>query len=674
MLTHLAPRARDCVCRLAGSLLCLFAVTTLHAQAPLLDDVHTIATSDVSVPVEHDFDISIAGTYQVTLTDLGALLTPPAPLAAVKLAITSNDALVGIPLVGAGNLQFTASPGTYRLHVVGTPGTVVGSGPIGIQVSAVSGGTVLYSFSDTIAPPPQSSPSAVGLLDDSFTVTASGNYQVSIADLNIPQSLSDLTLLLTAQGSATPLAILPDASNGNALQATVALQTGVTYRIFAIGQAGAAGSGTYSAIVAPQAGGTPAYSRTVAAGGMTLLGTTTLTAGNYNLVVGDLAFPAALTQVGVLVSSDGQAAASASAPGTQSFSAAAGTYQIFAVATAGASGSGSYAVQIQPQGGGTTAFSVARAVSAPGAALSGYSYDTSIAAAGSYTVNLVDFQSPRPLGSGKLAAVQGGALLGTPISAAGSFDINAVAGPLSLLVFAGGSGSGGSLLDVNVTDSSSRLVFDQPQGVGVAFAARPLAITAAGRYTVTTADLAFPSSFQDLAVIVTRGGTVIGSIFAGGTIPPFQAAAGNYFVNFLATPSATDHTGTYALNAAAAPPVPTVTLTANPTHVTTGGTVTLTWTSTNATSCTGSGGSWTGHWTGAQAASGNTTSPPVSTSTTFTLTCDGPGGTAAQSVTVNVDPPSSGGGGVLDFELIALLSVLLLLRTRGAREPRHMRA
>src|SRR5262249_30863386 len=159
-------------------------------------------------------------------------------------------------------------------------------------------------------------------------------------------------------------------------------------------------------------------------------------AGNYNLVVGDLAFPAALTQVGVLVSSNGQTAVSASAPGTQAFSATAGTYQIFAVATARASGSGSYAVQIQPQGGWPASFRVAGAVRVAGAALSGYSYDTRIAAAAAYTVNLVDFQSPRPLGTGKLAAVQGGVLLGTPISAAGSFDINAVAGPLSLIVFA----------------------------------------------------------------------------------------------------------------------------------------------------------------------------------------------------------------------------------------------
>jgi len=47
------------------------------------------------------------------------------------------------------------------------------------------------------------------------------------------------------------------------------------------------------------------------------------------------------------------------------------------------------------------------------------------------------------------------------------------------------------------------------------------------------------------------------------------------------------------------PPLPTASLSASPTTVSSGGEAVLTWSSTNATSCTASGG-----WTGAQAASG----------------------------------------------------------------------
>ncbi|MGA2964234.1 MAG: cellulase family glycosylhydrolase, partial [Candidatus Korobacteraceae bacterium] len=77
--------------------------------------------------------------------------------------------------------------------------------------------------------------------------------------------------------------------------------------------------------------------------------------------------------------------------------------------------------------------------------------------------------------------------------------------------------------------------------------------------------------------------------------------------------------------------VPTVTLTAIPTTIEPGSSSTLTWSSTNATSCTASGG-----WTGTKATSG-TQSVSLTNTTTFTLTCTGAEGTSAPaSATVTV--------------------------------------
>jgi hypothetical protein len=75
-----------------------------------------------------------------------------------------------------------------------------------------------------------------------------------------------------------------------------------------------------------------------------------------------------------------------------------------------------------------------------------------------------------------------------------------------------------------------------------------------------------------------------------------------------------------------------VTLTANPGAITIGGSSTLSWTSTNATSCTASGG-----WSGPEPASGTTSVAPATT-TSYTLTCSGSSGSPAQataSVAVN---------------------------------------
>ena len=87
--------------------------------------------------------------------------------------------------------------------------------------------------------------------------------------------------------------------------------------------------------------------------------------------------------------------------------------------------------------------------------------------------------------------------------------------------------------------------------------------------------------------------------------------------------------------------LPTITLSASPTLVTGGSSSTLTWSSTNATSCTASGA-----WSGSKATSGSQSITNITTTTTYTLSCTGTGGTANQNVTVTVasitPPPSSG--------------------------------
>jgi type 1 glutamine amidotransferase len=92
-------------------------------------------------------------------------------------------------------------------------------------------------------------------------------------------------------------------------------------------------------------------------------------------------------------------------------------------------------------------------------------------------------------------------------------------------------------------------------------------------------------------------------------------------------------------------PVPTVTLAANPASVASGGTSTLTWSSTNASSCTASGA-----WSGTKATSGSQASAALSATSTFTLTCTGAGGSASSSATVAV----SGATGSLNFQRVVI--------------------
>jgi len=80
---------------------------------------------------------------------------------------------------------------------------------------------------------------------------------------------------------------------------------------------------------------------------------------------------------------------------------------------------------------------------------------------------------------------------------------------------------------------------------------------------------------------------------------------------------------------------PTVNLTANPSSVSYNGASTISWNSTNATSCSASGG--TNGWSGSKNTSGTFTTGNLTNSTTFYITCYGSNGTSANdSVVINV--------------------------------------
>jgi hypothetical protein len=392
-----------------------------------------------------------------------------------------------------------------------------------------------------------------------------------------------------------------------------------------------------------------------------------LTAGSsYTLSVADLAFPAALTQVGAVVTRNGAIAGSSSAAGTQPFTASAGgAYEAFALATpATTPGVGAYSVQVLPQTGAAI-LSVARGVTLPNSAMTVYSFDTSVPAAGAYVANLQNFSFPVPLVAVSLVAAQNGALSGALLKGTGSLNLNATAGPLTLLAIAQADPTSGGLFDVNLTGpGGSTLLFDVTQGVGVYFVAQKVTIPTAGSYDVNASDVGFPAVFADFAVVVTQGSSNLGSILTTGKFS-FPATPGDYFVNFLAQPSSSVKAGTYAISVGATPPLPVVSLSASTTSVSQGATVILTWNSQNATSCTASNG-----WSGSEATSGTFTTSALTTTTTFTLTCVGAGGSTPGSVTVTVASPGKsggGGGGKLDETLLLVLAALLGSRATRAR-------
>lgn len=150
-----------------------------------------------------------------------------------------------------------------------------------------------------------------------------------------------------------------------------------------------------------------------------------------------------------------------------------------------------------------------------------------------------------------------------------------------------------------------------------------------------------PSSGTLPSVSYTNNDSAVGSTVVGTLTTDAVTTAGTYTVTFTGTGGGQTHTCsvTLVLNATA----PTANITANGTTgsitIPYNSSATIAWTSGNADSCSISPSGWTG--TSGSQSTGNLTS-----TTTYTETCTGPGGTTSDSVTVNVtaNPPNPPSG------------------------------
>jgi hypothetical protein len=88
---------------------------------------------------------------------------------------------------------------------------------------------------------------------------------------------------------------------------------------------------------------------------------------------------------------------------------------------------------------------------------------------------------------------------------------------------------------------------------------------------------------------------------------------------------------TVTVTGATAQPAPTVKISASPGTVASGSSSALTWSSTNATACNAAGS-----WSGAKALSGSQSTGALKANASYSLTCAGPGGSAAGTATVSV--------------------------------------
>ena len=130
------------------------------------------------------------------------------------------------------------------------------------------------------------------------------------------------------------------------------------------------------------------------------------------------------------------------------------------------------------------------------------------------------------------------------------------------------------------------------------------------------------------ATACTASGSWMGAKATSGSESVTAPAVGSASYTLTCTGAGGSATAAAAVTVTA--PSPTAVLTAQAPTVIIGSSTTLTWSSTDATSCTASGA-----WSGTKAASGVETVTPAAGASNYTLTCTGAGGSIAASATVN---------------------------------------
>jgi hypothetical protein len=120
-----------------------------------------------------------------------------------------------------------------------------------------------------------------------------------------------------------------------------------------------------------------------------------------------------------------------------------------------------------------------------------------------------------------------------------------------------------------------------------------------------------------------------------------------YTLTCTGTGGTQSQTASVAISKAAAP-APAVTLSASPASVASGSSTTLTWSSTNATACTASGG-----WSGNESINGLQNTSALTEATTYTLTCTGTGGSTVQSATVTITASASNAANLMGINMFA---------------------
>ena len=225
----------------------------------------------------------------LTVTDLAT----PAALSTLQAVVTVGAAKLGAAGNGAP-ATFSAPAGLVSLWQLPVP-VALSAGTYRLSLAPASG-TALYAETQTITA------AGSNLYSYTIAVAAGGSYVLSLADLQFPNRLTTLTYELY-QGSVKIAS--GAAPGGSGALPAVTLAAG-TAQLFAHAVPDAALNGAFVASLAPAAGGTALFVRTVIVGpNLVSVPFSVSSAGAFDVALTDLGWPAKFHTWNGLISKDG---------------------------------------------------------------------------------------------------------------------------------------------------------------------------------------------------------------------------------------------------------------------------------------------------------------------------------------------------------------------------------
>jgi uncharacterized repeat protein (TIGR03803 family) len=208
------------------------------------------------------------------------------------------------------------------------------------------------------------------------------------------------------------------------------------------------------------------------------------------------------------------------------------------------------------------------------------------------------------------------------------------------------SGSGSVTQPLSPTTSGSyvyTLTCTGTYGISTATASATLTVVPAPTLSISVSPTTVaPGAAATLTWSTTNAASCVaanawsGSVATSGSQNVTPSTAGNYSYTLTCTGIGGAITNAATLAVAVPATGPTAIIAVSPSSITVGQSADLTWSSTNATSCTAQTA-----WSGSIGASGSATQSPTAAGTyEYTISCTGPGGTTNNSATLTVTAPA----------------------------------